>query len=429
MNLFENKLTIFLIIITLSTFLAGCGGGGGSVSNIYSSSNDANAIKPAVLTSHQNLFVNEAKADYAINPDSPQANFKMAIAESFLNLSNNGELNTLSNNLYQDGKEISPTLSDLMKTVVSKDGYSPSVTFSSGLNIAAAIIKLNAFGTTTTFAKLQDTIQDFMIPALDKEISYLRKCETASFQYTNTRLYFKKLFKINDYVASDPLDNTEYMLDQSDAYILDGLLLLNKSAIHFACAFNFDATQSTDVYNDVTNVFKLRDSSNPAGKGAANLKAARENFALSLEKISIAAGLRMQNPAITKKLFWDQSSGGQAFNLIKTQLGYIVSALRAGGSYKLSSPELSSSAYIMVNFSAWENNPGAVDLKIYLKALNAMDSQSTDTASYDFSLGGLFPECTSKQAANNKIDGLKQQNLGATLNEWQTIMGNMQSGW
>lgn len=404
-RLLKNHAGLVAILAMICLVLNyGCGGGGGSMTSVNQSvdTNQQNTTQVPV-TQTQQEFIDAAKAEYAKSPESPEANFKMAVAESILNTSGNAELDSLSNN----AQGLAPSIVGLLKIFTSQQNYSPSVNLVSGINFSAAALKLNA-ASTVTVGSVQDVIVSTIIPVINRELVFLRKAEVPEFKYETTYAYLKRM-------ASNPTitlaDNDAVVLDQTDILVIDGFLSIAKGFLHFACVFNFDAQSSQANYNDVTEVLKIREYSNASGKGITNLKAARENVALGFDNIVQALTLRAQNnePQPRRKLIWADRA---ACELASKELSYIRDALRAGTAYDLKFPEIVSNAaaFVRINFSAWESNPTAVDLKQFIKAVMAADPKSSDAASYDFTLGGLFPEFTSKAAIQAKIDSVKAIN-------------------
>jgi len=404
----SNACLVALIVMSGIILNFGCGGGGGSMSSVNQSvvdTNQQNTVQVPV-TQTQQEFIDTAKSEYAKAPESPEANFKMALADSIVNASTHPEIDSLSN----DAQGISPSAIGLLRNVVSQSSYSPNYSLVSGINFSAAALKMNA-ASTVTIGSLQDTLLSSIVPVIDRELNFLRKAEVAEFKYVTTYAYIKRIASNSGVITFGAGDSDELVIDQTDILIIDGVLTMAKGFLNFACVFNFDAQSSQNSYNDVTEVLKIREYSNASGKGVTCLKAARENIALGFDKIVQALQIRAlnNNPIPRRKLFWADAA---ACELVSKELSYIRDALRAGTAVDLKFPEIvsNSAAVVNVNFSAWEKTPAAVDLKTFVKAVMAVDPKSTDATAYDFTLGGLFPAFTSKTAIQAKIDAVRAIN-------------------
>ncbi|MEZ7892256.1 MAG: hypothetical protein QMC67_10950 [Candidatus Wallbacteria bacterium] len=394
---FSSKVLALMLTIALSsTILTGCGGGGGSMTSVNSSTTGGASVQ--VNTPTQQQFIAEAENEYNAAPNAPVANFKMAIAESFKNQSSNSDMSALS----QNAQTIAPSIVGVLNAVFN--GYNaPVFSVSDGINFMGSALKLNS-ASAITVGSLQDTLQLVIIPLIDREIMFLRKAETAEFKFETTRAYFKGLISGT---SIKTLDNTRLIIDRSDIFIIDGVLSIAKGFIHFACAFNFDAANSGGTYNDTTNILKLREFNVANGKGVTNLKLAYENIALGFKSFIDAFRIRKSSNVIipSERLFWASS---ESLDLAVTEFTRLYNAITTSNG-ELRFPEILSdtNAYLKINLIAWTANPSVVDLKTFAKAVMSLDENSKDTTAYDYTLGGLFPEFTSKEAVKNKISTLK----------------------
>lgn len=186
-GLSSKVLAIILTVTLASTVLVGCGGGGGSMSSVNSSTTSGSTSTQQVVTPTQQQFISDAEKEYAAAPESPAANFKMAIAESFKNQTSSSDMSALS----QNAQTIAPYTVGILNAVFN--GYNaPSFSISEGVNFMGSALKLNA-ASVITVGSLQDTLQQTLIPLIDRELVFLRKAETPDFKFETTRAYFKGL--------------------------------------------------------------------------------------------------------------------------------------------------------------------------------------------------------------------------------------------